>query len=137
MRLQCLVHKPIKNLEAGLCCLFLRINTLKATDQSKSLLSDDVNVSTQDASAGRQLWDKRSGRTRLHDLGLPLRDGGVLAHSALVLCKHSELVGVAHDEVGDGGIQSMVMLQHGVPVLQTHASITRKHRSVKTPPRRV
>lgn len=100
--------------------LSFSVNELKATDQSKSLQRDDVNVPTQDASARRQLRDKRKGRTCLHDLGLPLCDGGILAHSALVLCKHSELVGVAHDEVGDGGIQSMVMLQHGVPVLQAH-----------------
>lgn len=58
--------------------------------------------------------------TCLHDLGFLLGNGGVLAHSTLVLRKHSELVGVAHDEVRDGGVQSMVMFQHSEPVLGRH-----------------
>ncbi len=64
--------------------------------------------------------------TCLQDLGLLLCNSGVLAYSALVFRKCSELVGVAHDEVRDGGIQSMVMLQHSEPVLQTHNTHTVK-----------
>lgn len=55
--------------------------------------------------------------TCLQDLGLFLCNSSVLTNATLVFRKHSELVGVAHDEVRDSGIQSMVMLQHSIPVL--------------------
>lgn len=56
--------------------------------------------------------------TCLQDLGLFLCDSSRLAHSTLVLRKYSELVSVAHDEVRDGGIQSVVMLQHSEIILE-------------------
>lgn len=64
---------------------------------------------------------QREGGTCLQDLGLLLCNSGVLTYPTLVFRVHSELVGVAHDEVRDGGIQSMVMLQHSEPVLQRHS----------------
>lgn len=75
----------------------------------------------------------RESDTCLQDLGLLLRSSGFLAYSTLVLREHSERVGVAHDEVGDGGIQSMVMLQHGEPVLQTHSEDMMDHRRRMSP----
>lgn len=58
--------------------------------------------------------------TCLHNLGFLLGNSGVLTHSTLIFRKHSELVGVTHDEVRDGGVQSMVMVQHSEPVLRRH-----------------
>lgn len=55
--------------------------------------------------------------TYLQDLGLLLCNSGLLAYATLIFRKHSELVGVAHDEVGDGGVHSVVVIQHGEPVL--------------------
>lgn len=60
--------------------------------------------------------------TCLEDLGLVLCHSSGLTQSHFVFCKDSELVSVAHDEVRDGGVQSMVMLQHGEPVLGKQCS---------------
>lgn len=56
--------------------------------------------------------------TCLHNPGFLLGNSGFLTHSTLVFRKHSKLVGVTHDEVRDGGIQSMVMVQHSKPILR-------------------
>lgn len=56
--------------------------------------------------------------TCLQDHGVTLCNRSILTQSNLVFSEHSELVGIAHDKVRDGGIQSVVMLHHSVPVLK-------------------
>lgn len=65
-----------------------------------------------------QRQDIRRQCTCFENLGFLLGNSGLLANATLVLGVHPELVCVAHDKVRDCGIQSMVMLHHGVPVLE-------------------
>lgn len=52
------------------------------------------------------------------DDGHILGDGTGLTAAHPVVGKHSEAVGVAHDEVRDGGVQPVVVLQHREPLLR-------------------
>lgn len=55
--------------------------------------------------------------TCLLDGGHVFGDSTAFAGAHFVLREHSEAVRVAHDEVWDGGIEPVVVLQHSEPLL--------------------
>lgn len=62
--------------------------------------------------------------TCLLDGGHFFSDGTSFASAHFVLREHSEAVGVAHDEIWDGGSEPVVVVQYSEPLLRKEAQQT-------------